>query len=295
MEAIFSTFICSIFAAFYFICNDLFKIRGDVFVFWRSVFLVIFLLPVMPFLNWSYPLRFYMIIAGSGVLFALSDVFTFSATRTYSAAAISRIVVSRNIIMFFAWLFISDGYYERLIAHGYVLWGSMALMFISTWALVKMRHNPVSVKVLMAALPVIIFVTAGDLLFATGISGKLGLKEALLLTVVMGASMTVTAGCGLAFQSIREGQNIFFADNKWPKAGAANGALLICLVITKAISISYLENPGYFGAMVTIYTLWLFLLHKYWLKREDVTDPKLGFVVVLCSIGLGLLSLQIPR
>jgi hypothetical protein len=63
----------------------------------------------------------------------------------------------------------------------------------------------------------------------------------------------------------------------------------------KGMAIAALENPGYFGASVSIFTLWIFLLHRFWFKRKEVTDPRLGFVVAICSVLVAVLAVQMPR
>jgi len=294
MEGVLFTLVCSFFAAFYFIINDIFKLRGDVFVFWRSAWTALFLLPVIPFLVWDYQVTFYLAIAGAAVFAALGDMFMFNATRKHSAAALSRIIISRNILLFCLWPFILDGYWERLIANSYVFWGSCFFILLSTFALFKMRHNPVSVAVIMAGLPVIVFLTFCDLLFAWGINGKPGISDAIIVTFISGVVMSLVSGLTIYFMSIRKGDNSIM-QGRWLGAGIVNGALFIGVSSTKSVALAHLENPGYFGAMVAVYTLWIFLLHKYWLKQKDLADPRLGFIVVLCSIALGILALQIPK
>jgi hypothetical protein len=294
MESIFFTLICSLFAAFYFIANDIFRLRGDVFVFWRSLFLGVGLLPLLPLMNWGHPPSFYIVIAVGSLLAGCGDIMMFEANKHYSAASLSRVVVARNIVMFLLWPILLSDYRARLIENGLVLWGSLALILASTWALNHMRKSPVNAAIIRTAIPIMLFFVGCDMLLAFAVHGKPNAGDALFSVWIAGAVNSVLSAIVVAVHSRRERRNLFVTPG-WFKVGAVNALLFFAMVFTKTLSIAWLENPGYFGAMMAIYTFWLYLLHKYWLKQKDATDPRMGFVVVACSILLGLLSVQIPR
>jgi hypothetical protein len=294
MEAIGFTLLCSVLAAFYFMTNDVFKIRGDVLIFSRSVAMVIVLLPVLPFLEWDKPLSFYVLIVIAGAAAGLGDIYYFSATRVYSASALSRITSSRHIVLFCLWPFLLAGYWERLSANMLVFGGSIALVSLSCWVVYKMRKSPVNIEIIAAALPGMAFLIVSDLTLALGVLTDTSLLNALSVGLVMGCSMAVVSGALLLIKGVHTEPQVW-GEGAWIKAGLANGTLLVGVVVTKTIAIGGLENPGYFGAMVAVYTVWIYLLHKYGLKRAEPTNPKLGFLLVACSIGLGLLAIQIPK
>lgn len=294
MMGLFFTFLCSVIAAFYFICNDIFKLRGDVFIFWRSLFAALILLPVMFFFSWDESLMFYGGVALAGIAAAIGDMTSFNASRHYSAAAISRVSQFRNILLFFVWPLIVAGYWDRLTSNSYVFWSSLALIFVSTIAMFRMRHNAVSVQVILASLPVIIFIGISDVLFSLSMNGVPSFELVLKIAFIFSVVMFITAGLWLLGHRM-SGRTAGMVSGQWKAAGVVNGLLFVAVVASKGLALSYLENPGLFGAIVSVYTLWLYLLHKYWMKRDDPSDPKLGFIVVICGIGLGIVSAYIPR
>jgi hypothetical protein len=294
MIGIIFTLVCSFFAAFYFITNDIFKIRGDVFVFWRSVFAALILIPFAPFLSWDGGLVAYTFVAIANILYSFGDIYLFNATHKYSASAITRILVCRNIILFCLWPLIYADYGLRLASNHVVLLGSFSLILISTLALYKMRKSPMGREIILAALPALLFLSSAELFTGIAVKGKMTLDFALSAGIVASVTMSFISAAILFYKS-KCGDVIALYDGPWRRAATINAVLFIGVIITKSVGIAALENPGYFGAMVTIYTLWIYLLHRYWLKRTELADPRLGFVVVACSIGLAILSLQIPK
>lgn len=293
MVSLFFTLVCSLFAAFYFIANDVFKIRGDLFVFLRSALLSVALLPFLVFVDWDRPASFYILMAAACLSAGVGDVLLFEGTKKYSAAALSRVIVSRNIIMFILWPLLMSDYRERLFADPGVLYASIALMCLSTWALNRMRRTPIGIAVIKAALlPMLLFIGC-DMLLATAVHGRPDAGDAFIGLWIAGVTNTISAGCFLLWHGRKEKIEIFTRRNAL--IALVNAALFLVMVFTKTMAIAYLENPGYFAAMVGIYAFWIYLLHRFWLKRAETSDPRLGFIVVVCSIALGLLATQIPR
>ncbi|MDD3020081.1 MAG: hypothetical protein PHX61_03755 [Alphaproteobacteria bacterium] len=294
MIGIFFTLACSVVAAFYFICNDFFSIRGDVFVFWRSVLATMMMLPLVPFLNWDYEPAFFLLAAGAALFAAAGDMLTFNASRVYSSSAIARVSQFRNVILFCLWPLIVTGYWDRLSSNLYILFGSFFLIVATAVVMFKMRKNAVGMKVIFASLPIIFCIGVSDIFFTLGIGQTSSWNMMIVIAIVFSSVMSVASGGWLlGYRAIGRPVDIFHG--KWLKAGIINGALFIGVVVLKGFALSYLENPGLFGAMLAVYTLWLYLLHKYWMKREDHSDPRLGFVLVICSIALGILSAYIPK
>ena len=198
-----------------------------------------------------------------------------------------------NVLLFFVWPLIVTGYWDRLTSNPYVFWISLVLIFISSIALLRMRRNAVSVNVIWATLPVIIFIGISDVFFSLSMNGIPSFELVFKLAFVFSAVMFLTAGIWLLGNRFI-GRPVGLMNGRWAIAGAINGILFILIVATKGLSLSYLENPGLFGAIFSVYSLWLYLLHKYWMKQDDPSDPKLGFVVVVCGIGMGIVSAYIP-
>ncbi len=294
MTGILVTLLCSVFAAFYFITNDIFKIRGDVFVFWRSAFSTLALLPVIFFLDWNVPLPICLIVALANVFYTFGDIYLFNANKKYSASAITRILVCRNMVLFCVWPLLFHDYALRLFENKAILLGSFLLISTSTFALFKMGRNSIGREIIFAAIPALLFLSIGELFVGIAVKGRSTLDFALSLAFVASVTMATLSGAVLVIKSGWE-KNIPLFEGSWVKSGIINAFFFLGVVTTKSIGISLLENPGYFGAMVTIYTLWIYLLHKYWLKRRELADPRLGFIVVLCSIGLAYLSVYIPK
>ncbi|MDY0028626.1 MAG: hypothetical protein RBR86_01650 [Pseudobdellovibrionaceae bacterium] len=237
---------------------------------------------------------FYGGVAAAGIAAAIGDMASFNASRHYSASAISRVSQFRNILLFFIWPLIVVGYWDRLIANPYVFWSSLALIFISSVAMFRMRHNTVSVQVILASVPVIIFISISDVLFSLSMNGVPSFEMVLKIAFIFSSVMFMTAGVWL-FGHRLSGRFTGLMTGRWKMAGVMNGVLFVAVVVTKGLALSYLENPGLFGAILSVYTLWLYLLHKYWMNRDDHSDPKLGFIVVACGIGLGIVSAYIPK
>ncbi len=294
MIGIVYTLACSVVAAFYFICNDFFSIRGDVFVFWRSVLATLIMLPFASLLNWNYDPAFFLLVAGAAFFAAGGDMLTFNASRIYSASAIARVSQFRNVILFCLWPLIVAGYWDRLSANPYILFGSTFLIVLTAVVMFKMRQSAVGMKVILATLPIIFCIGASDIFFTLGIGQTSSWNMMMVIAIIFSVVMSVTSGIWLLGCRI-SGQPTHIFHGKWMKAGMINGVLFIGVVALKGFALSYLENPGLFGAMMAVYTLWLYLLHKYWMKRDDHSNPRLGFILVLCSVALGVVSAYIPK
>jgi hypothetical protein len=191
------TLACSVVAAFYFICNDIFRLRGDIFVFWRSLFAALMMSPVLPFLDWNLPTHFFIIVVLAGVAAGLGDMVSFNAARIYSASAISRIAQFRNIFLFLLWPFIVVGYWDRLSSNPLIMAGCFVLIFSSAVVMFLMRKNPVSVKVIWATLPVIFFIGASDILFSLGMDGIPSLNIVFVIAFIFSLVMVLVSGMWL--------------------------------------------------------------------------------------------------
>jgi hypothetical protein len=292
--ALATTLGCSVFLALYFISNDVFNVRGDTLVFWRSLFSFAFLASVASCVSWPTEPAYYLLVMGAAIFATAGDIFLFNATRIHSASAISRILISRHILLFATWPLLVSGYWARLTAIPHVFYGSLFLISLCSLALFKMRKDAISVQVVKAAAPVIVLLTACDLLFGLGVHNRPSLESALVVAVVTTGTMATVSGLYLIVRGVIRKKFFLWEDNCL-KAGVTNGGLFLGMILLKAMSVAGLENPGYFGVSVSIFTLWIYLLHRFWFRRKEVTDPRLGFVVVICSVLVAMLAVQVPR
>ena len=107
--------LASIAIGLYYLGNQAAKVSSTVFMVYRGVMPILFLLPVLPFVSLPAAWPFYVVCLVQGGVISFVDMRNFRAMRVWGAETISSIHPFCVGIVFFVWLLLNPG---GLIAYG---------------------------------------------------------------------------------------------------------------------------------------------------------------------------------
>lgn len=284
------TFGYSFIAAAYMMANDVFKLPGDLAVFWRSLFACLFMLPLCLIIEWPTDTEFYIFIGIGGFICAVSDIIMFQALKDHGGAAIARMTGLRPALLFFLWPVFYNGAMDELTKSPLISLGILTCLAVIAATIFLSRKNHIGRAAFFAFLPCLVLFTLGDIAwkFATPTAASFDRVTAIaFISMLMMVFVTGT------YKLIHH-KRILMHENLIP-AASINAVLVIAVVMVKSLSLSLAPNPSYVNALSLIFVLWTYLAHKYLFKKEDNASPVAGFVVVVAAAILTVLVEMLPK
>ena len=162
--------LASIAIGLYYLGNQAAKVSSTVFMVYRGVMPILFLLPVLPFVSLPAAWPFYVVCLVQGGVISFVDMRNFRAMRVWGAETISSIHPFCVGIVFFVWLLLNPG--------GLIAYGREPLRFLTVAAALgtvifsvsSYRGDRRGRKALRYMVPYLLFCAACDTLNKTAMS-----------------------------------------------------------------------------------------------------------------------------
>lgn len=267
------------------------KLNGYAAAFWIKVTCALVSLPfVLANGIPGHPL-FYAYLLASAVLYAISDVFFFSAIPKTSAGSVSRLVPSAGVLGFLLWFAVDPALLDKYLQTPLIAGGIFTTLCLFAFFALRLKKCTITMQTLRDVWFVIFAATTGPILTKM-VTLYADMEQARFAYVFFQALMMLTLW--LAYLLIRRPVPFaeFFAAPTALK-GLAIGLAASGMILAKFTSYYHVDNPAYIPAMIALDSVIILFVYKLWGKKAE-GDVLSGLGIVGCAIALIILKAQIP-
>lgn len=282
--------ITAIFSAAMMLMQEHYKVNGYALAFWVKVACVLVSLPFVFLHGIPDDPLFYFYLGLSAVLYAISDVYFFSAIPKSSAGSVSRLVPSAGVIGFLLWFIIDPAlfftYMESPLISG-LIFITLCLFAYFTF---KLKKCTVTMQTLRDIWFVIFAATVGPLLTKM-VTFYADMEQARYAYVCFQSMMMMAMW--LIYLAIRRPVpfSTFLARATW-QYGLLIGFVAAAMILAKFTSYYYVDNPAYIPAMIALDAVIILFFYKIrGIKAQG--DVLSGLGIVACAAALIILKAQI--
>lgn len=250
-------------------------------------------LVTLPFVLWygvpTHPL-FYVYLALTAVIYAISDVIFFSGISKTNAGAVARLVPSASVLSFLLWFLIDPVLLDKYLASPVIA----ALIFLTlclfSFFAFRLKKCTVTMQTFRAVWFVIFAATAGPMLTKM-ITLYADMTQAVYAYVFFQGLMMMALW--LVYLVIRKPVplDVFFAWETCRK-GMIVGLASAGMILTKFTSFYFVDNPAYIPAMIALDSVIILAFYKLAGQRTE-GDIRSGLALVACVVALIVLKAQV--
>ncbi len=267
-----------------------YKVNGYALSFWIKVACVAVSLPfVFMYGIPSHPM-FYFYLALSAVLYAISDVFFFTAIPKTSAGAVSRLVPSAGVVGFLLWFLIDPALFFKYTQSPAIMAAIFITLCLFAYFAFRLKKCTFTMQTLRDIWFVIFAATVGPILTKM-VTFYADMEQARYAYVCFQALMMMLMW--LVYLYIRRPVPLstFFARATWQK-GLFIGVVAAGMILSKFTSYYYVDNPAYIPAMIALDSVIILFFYKM-RGRKIEGDILSGLGIVACAAALIILKAQI--
>lgn len=285
--------ISSLFIGLYFFLNQYVKLAPRVFIIYRGLGTVLFVLPFMflfePINDW----RYYVVCILQGFSIAFIDYKYFQAINKWGAEVVTSLQPLNIGITFLLWIMVKPSMIMVYWANPWHFIFIILCLGGIVWSIFSFNKVVIS-KQALKFLAVCLFVGAVCEIFnklAMVYGGNNAASASYYYILITGFVIGVIN----LFLYIRQKQDLkVLIEWKNLKYNWMFGILILSMV-ARNFAVLDADNPAYVSAMIYVYVLWIILLNKF-LKRCNIvcshgkTDLKTVIFLLVSAVGLILLT-----
>ncbi len=251
--------------------NRLFKPDGEKLSFWQGLFAFLILLPMAPFLIWPREEMFYFAAAGSSLILTAGSLanLALSAERNSRHAGIH--MPLEALAAFILWLVL----HPVSGPHPAALKGIAAAFLLMSFALSKVRRDPLSWHVFLVVVPVGISYAVAGVVTKTIVPPYNVINLALCYAIVNFAVMTGVMSFYLLVKR-KLGQGLTGEKHIRAGFGAGFSSAIGYTAFVAAVALS--PNPGYVSALAMLLPVWLLIWRDFAGISDDI-NPRYAFLI----------------
>ena len=263
--------------------NHHFKIEGTLLVFWRSIFGMLILAPLMLVFPMPTSGLFYTIGIAAGVLAAFSDKLYYNAARQFGGRLAVMYLPIKIFGAFILWSMIDPSSIAELTHEPLRFAAVVGCLMLSCVALMIMRRHDASWQAFLYVIPVGIILTFCD------IAAKLALQDqvhfvggVIMFTILMMLMCGLITGGFLLKQPVPKKA---FREARLP---ALYICIAFCAMVTLIVAAIHLTpNPGYTNALALLAVVWLMAYNR--LRGKPGGNPVSALLLVGAAAGIVIL------
>lgn len=241
---------------------------------------------ILPFvLNQGFPdnPKFYVAVALTSLLWAISDVIYFRSVPVAGAGVVSRLLPSAVLISFVLWFFFDPGLLDKYLAQPLQAGLIGAIILLASYFAMQIKKCPVSWRGARMIWFVIFAACVGPLIEKMTL-GQAPSSQAPYAFVFVQACFMLTFW--LAYLLIRKpvGPHTLFSPLSL-KAGFLIGLCSAAAVTFRFKGLQEVEHPAYLSVILFTDALWIVLFHRL-TGKKDSSNIWAGLGIVFCAMAL---------
>ncbi|MCF8496655.1 MAG: hypothetical protein K9G62_08330 [Alphaproteobacteria bacterium] len=277
------------FSAAMMLLQERFRLNGYALAFWNKAACLLITLPFVISHGLPPEPLFYVFLALTAVLYAISDVVFFSAIPKSSAGAVARLVPSAAVLSFLLWFVIDPSLLQKYLTTPLLSALIFTTLCLFAFFAFRLKKCTVTMATLRSVWFVVFAATVGPLLTKL-VTQHADMGQAIYAYVFFQAAMMMTLW--LAYLFIRQpvALDTFFARSTW-KPGLIVGTASAGAVLLKFTSFYYVDNPAYIPAIIALDSVFILFVYKIRGKKSE-GDILSGLGLVACAAALIVLKAQ---
>lgn len=266
------------------------KVNGYALAFWNKAACILIAFPFM--LGHGLPTDpvFYLFLVLGAVLYAISDVFFFTAIPKSSAGAVSRLIPSASVIGFLLWFIIDPGLFKKYLSHPEISAAIFVTLCLFAFFAFRLKKCTFTMQTLRDIWFVIFAAVMGPLLTKMT-TYYADMEQARYAYVFFQALIMMVLW--LVYLGLRKpvSARVFFARSTWAP-GLLIGMFGAGSVLLKFTSFYYVDNPAYIPAIIALDSVIILAVYRL-TGRKSEGDVRSGMGIVACAATLIVLKAQI--
>lgn len=269
--------------------NRRFQLDGFRLNFWRSLFILLFLMPMIPFVEWpeSNSLLYPVAILG-GCISVFGNTIRLNLAASHNGRVATLFSPIKTFTLFVMWLLVDEDSWMRMINQPLETLGVLLMFLVAGFALFHMRKNDNTWQALLLMVPVGFLYAVNDVFGKMALDGEETDKfGAIMVLLVVGFSVSVLLSGSVI--AARHSPLRPLAPKGMIKAGFLIGSVTMIKLFVFYYGMVLTPNPAYLAAIMMLTPVWFLIYHRIVGVKDDAS-PLMGTLMVLSAIGLVVIT-----
>ena len=227
--------------------------------------------------------KFYVAVAITSVLWAISDVIYFRSIPKVGAGVVTRLLPSAVILSFILWFFIDPALLDKYKANPLQASLIAAIILLASWFASQLKNCPVSWKGVRVIWFVIFAACVGPLIEKMTLGYAPAKQAPFAFVFVQACFMLCCYGLYYLIRKPISRAALFSALSL--KAGILIGICSAAGVTLRFMALQEAEHPAYLSVILFTDALWVVLFHRL-TGKTDNSNIWAGLGIVFCAIAL---------
>lgn len=265
--------------------NQYAKIPGIKLTLYVKAFHIIYIIPVLFFVDWPKSVIFYIISALTAPLVIYQDKSIYDFTARFGAGSVTRIEPLSVPFVFICWILINPDSLIDNMERPFHFFGICSCIMLSVFFAIKMRHCPVNLEAIKAMLPIVLIMGTINIMAKISIDYAPN-YEGVAVYIFVQTSIVILIGYFLNRKNkkLSEEQN----NIKMIKVSFLMSVVIFSVIILRMYGFILSENPAYVTAVMLTGPFWILVFYKAVGHKEN-SDIRPGIGIVLSAILLTIL------
>ncbi|MBU0859216.1 MAG: hypothetical protein KJ667_04710 [Alphaproteobacteria bacterium] len=276
----------SLFRAIFAEINRLYQIDAWQLTFVHAVCAILFLLPLVPFMNWPADPSFYSAAALVALIITVGIVIQLNLSSEQNGRTTGIAVPFEAMGAFAIWLAVDPGALEMYANDPLRLMGLGAAFVIAIFGLSMLRRHDINARTMSIMIPVAVtYAVAG---VVTKVVVPFGTEEMIpaILSFVLVNYVVMTIAMG-AVLLLKRRVDDTMRSPRTLQAGLITGMLGLMGYATFVTAVVMAPNPGYVSLTAVLVPVWLFIYHHA-KHRNDHSSAAAALLVIISVVILVL-------
>lgn len=283
--------LCSAFlGAVQMLLQEKYKVDGFAAAYWNKIICVAVMAPPVIYYGLPPNAPFYIMMAASASMWAISDVVFFRGISTSGAGTVSRILPASVIFSFLLWFAVEPSAFGNYLKAPYI--AALIFIVLCSWVYfaTHLRKCPVSMKAARAMWFVIFASIIGPLL-AKKITNAVDIEQGLYAYTFVQSLMMIIIWTFFLFIRKPITSKILFSRHSC-RYGAVLGCISAVSAIVGVLALYSVDNPAYLSAVGYLNSIIILLAYALTGRKND-GNVVAGIGMVICAAALIILKAQI--
>lgn len=286
--------LCSLFNCAYYFGNQVSKVTGNIFMFYRGAVPALLLLPFLPFVTYVNAWQFYALCVVQGLVIAFIDYRNYSAMQKWGTEMVASLHPLSIGVVFILWMLLKPQVFVHYTENLYRLGGICLALIGIIYATISFQKSENSKKLLSYLWSFFLMSALCDIInkqCMSYVTGEYLLSVSYFYIMITG---TVVAMVNMILYIKNKGKI-----NELYKPHNLKYSLIILLLVGSMVSKNFamhaVDNPSFVTATLYIYIVWImlvgYILSKLGRKSKfRRLEGKKVFILLICAISLALLD-----
>lgn len=270
--------------------QEKFKVNSAALAFWNKIVCITTMIPFVIYYGFPHETWFYILIAISAVLYAISDIVYFGGISTAGAGTVSRVLPASVIFSFLLWFAVDPSSFHAYLQNPVIATLIFLVLCIWGYFATHLRKCAVSMQAARTVWFVIFASIVGPSLIKASLDATDVIHGIYGYPFIQGLMMITL--WALYFHAKRPiTSSVLFSRKVWPYSVLIGGVNAIAMVVG-ALGFYRVDNPAYVNALGYLNSFLILLVYAA-IGRKNDGNVRAGIGMVICTAVLIILKAHV--